>query len=329
MDDVYEFENSEYRLASMQIKAIAYDVMTGITRKKGTLKGKDTPIEVLNKLTLISDRIVELTDSLEEELEKLDQTIENYQLEKSTAKEETTQITQNKNIEQVQPSEENQKETKLNSTNLPPVEVKEPQEDTQKITPQNETVTPKEPREENSTVPMPEPKPEMNNVQENPSKEEPPAPKTEESVTPSTSVTPEKSESEIPQLPEIKKIEKVDSSLSTTNAQDSTQQPAKKRLQKTTKNLSKAIMVRPNQLENLRKSRKYQEQLVAKQGIFEMVDKAEETNPITQAPKQLPDEVERQIEDLTVKANIYYNEGEADKAQELYDKIRQLNEQYR
>ena len=66
MDDVYEFENSEYRLASMQIKAIAYDVMTGITRKKRILKDKDIPIEVLNKLKLISDRIVELTYSLEE-----------------------------------------------------------------------------------------------------------------------------------------------------------------------------------------------------------------------------------------------------------------------
>ena len=77
MDDVYEFENSEYRLASMQIKAIAYDVMTGITRKKGVLKNKDIPTAVLNRLTLISDRIVELTDSLEEELQKLDQTIEN------------------------------------------------------------------------------------------------------------------------------------------------------------------------------------------------------------------------------------------------------------
>lgn len=301
MDDVYEFENSEYRLASMQIKAIAYDVMTGITRKKRILKDKDIPIEVLNKLKLISDRIVELTDSLEDELEKLDQTIENYQLEKSTEKEENTQITQNKNIEQVQPSDEKQKET----------------------------VTPQEPTEENNTVSMPEPKPEMNNVQENIPAEEPSAPKAEEYVTTSTSVTPEKSESEIPQLPEIKKIEKVDSSSSTTNAQDSTQPPAKKRLQKTTKSLSKAIMVRPNQLQNLRKSRRFQEQLLAKQGVFEKTDQAEKIIPITQESQQLPDEIERQIEDLTVKANIYYNEGEVDKAQELYDKIRKLNEQYR
>ena len=36
---------------------------------------------------------------------------------------------------------------------------------------------------------------------------------------------------------------------------------------------------------------------------------------------------ERQIEDLTVKANIYYNEGEIDKAQELYDQIKKLMNQ--
>lgn len=299
MDDVYEFENSEYRLASMQIKAIAYDVMTGITRKKRILKDKDIPIEVLNKLKLISDRIVELTDSLEDELEKLDQTIEN--------------------------TNEKQLETTLNNMNQSTIEVKETPEEL----PKPEAIIQKEFKEENNITPLQQPKVEMNNVQENIPAEEPSAPKAEEYVTTSTSVTPEKSESEIPQLPEIKKIEKVDSSSSTTNAQDSTQPPAKKRLQKTTKSLSKAIMVRPNQLQNLRKSRKFQEQLLAKQGVFEKADQAEEIIPITQGSQQLPDEIERQIEDLTVKANIYYNEGEVDKAQELYDKIRKLNEQYR
>lgn len=301
MDDVYEFENSEYRLASMQIKAIAYDVMTGITRKKRILKDKDIPIEVLNKLKLISDRIVELTDSLEDELEKLDQTIENYQLEKSTEKEENTQITQNKNIEQVQPSDEKQKET----------------------------VTPQEPTEENNAVSMPEPKPEMNNVQENISAEEPSAPKAEEYVTTSKSGLTENQESEISHSPEMNEVEETDSPMNATTVQETIKEFAKKRLQKTTKSLSKAIMVRPNQLQNLRKSRRFQEQLLAKQGVFEKADQAEEIIPITQRSQQLPDEIERQIEDLTVKANIYYNEGEVDKAQELYDKIRKLNEQYR
>lgn len=297
MDDVYEFENSEYRLASMQIKAIAYDVMTGITRKKGVLKNKDIPTEVLNRLTLISDRIVELTDSLEEELQKLDQTIEN--------------------------TNEKQLETTLNNMNQSTIEVKETQEEI----PKPEAIIQKEFKEENNITPLQQPKVEMNNVQENEPVEEPQ--KIDKSITTSKSGLTENQESEISHSPEMNEVEETDSPMNATTVQEPIKEFAKKRLQKTTKSLSKAIMVRPNQLQNLRKSRRFQEQLLAKQGVFEKADQAEEIIPITQGSQQLPDEIERQIEDLTVKANIYYNEGEVDKAQELYDKIRKLNEQYR
>lgn len=297
MDDVYEFENSEYRLASMQIKAIAYDVMTGITRKKRILKDKDIPIEVLNKLKLISDRIVELTDSLEEELQKLDQTIEN--------------------------TNEKQLETTLNNMNQSTIEVKETQEEI----PKPEAIIQKEFKEENNITPLQQPKVEMNNVQENEPVEEPQ--KIDKSITTSKSGLTENQESEISHSPEMNEVEETDSPMNATTVQEPIKEFAKKRLQKTTKSLSKAIMVRPNQLQNLRKSRRFQEQLLAKQGVFEKADQAEEIIPITQRSQQLPDEIERQIEDLTVKANIYYNEGEVDKAQELYDKIRKLNEQYR
>lgn len=297
MDDVYEFENSEYRLASMQIKAIAYDVMTGITRKKGVLKNKDIPTEVLNRLTLISDRIVELTDSLEEELQKLDQTIEN--------------------------TNEKQLETTLNNMNQSTIEVKETQEEI----PKPEAIIQKEFKEENNITPLQQPKVEMNNVQENEPVEEPQ--KIDKSITTSKSGLTENQESEISHSPEMNEVEETDSPMNATTVQEPIKESAKKRLQKTTKSLSKAIMVRPNQLQNLRKSRRFQEQLLAKQGVFEKTDQAEEIIPITQGSQQLPDEIERQIEDLTVKANIYYNEGEVDKAQELYDKIRKLNEQYR
>ena len=297
MDDVYEFENSEYRLASMQIKAIAYDVMTGITRKKGVLKNKDIPTAVLNRLTLISDRIVELTDSLEEELQKLDQTIEN--------------------------TNEKQLETTLNNMNQSTIEVKETPEEL----PKPEAIIQKEFKEENNITPLQQPKVEMNNVQENEPVEEPQ--KIDKSITTSKSGLTENQESEISHSPEMNEVEETDSPMNATTVQEPIKEFAKKRLQKTTKSLSKAIMVRPNQLQNLRKSRRFQEQLLAKQGVFEKADQAEEIIPITQGSQQLPDEIERQIEDLTVKANIYYNEGEVDKAQELYDKIRKLNEQYR
>lgn len=299
MDDVYEFENSEYRLASMQIKAIAYDVMTGITRKKRILKDKDIPIEVLNKLKLISDRIVELTDSLEEELQKLDQTIEN--------------------------TNEKQLETTLNNMNQSTIEVKETPEEL----PKPEAIIQKEFKEENNITPLQQPKVEMNNVQENEPVEEPQTQKIDKSITTSKSGLTENQESEISHSPEMNEVEETDSPMNATTVQEPIKEFAKKRLQKTTKSLSKAIMVRPNQLQNLRKSRRFQEQLLAKQGVFEKADQAEEIIPITQGSQQLPDEIERQIEDLTVKANVYYNEGEVDKAQELYDKIRKLNEQYR
>lgn len=299
MDDVYEFENSEYRLASMQIKAIAYDVMTGITRKKGVLKNKDIPTAVLNRLTLISDRIVELTDSLEEELQKLDQTIEN--------------------------TNEKQLETTLNNMNQSTIEVKEIPEEL----PKPEAIIQKEFKEENNITPLQQPKVEMNNVQENEPVEEPQTQKIDKSITTSKSGLTENQESEISHSPEMNEVEETDSPMNATTVQEPIKESAKKRLQKTTKSLSKAIMVRPNQLQNLRKSRRFQEQLLAKQGVFEKADQAEEIIPITQGSQQLPDEIERQIEDLTVKANIYYNEGEVDKAQELYDKIRKLNEQYR
>ena len=250
MDDVYEFENSEYRLASMQIKAIAYDVMTGITRKKGVLKNKDIPTEVLNRLTLISDRIVELTDSLEEELQKLDQTIEN--------------------------TNEKQLETTLNNMNQSTIEVKETQEEI----PKPEAIIQKEFKEENNITPLQQPKVEMNNVQENEPVEEPQ--KIDKSITTSKSGLTENQESEISHSPEMNEVEETDSPMNATTVQEPIKESAKKRLQKTTKSLSKAIMVRPNQLQNLRKSRRFQEQLLAKQGVFEKADQAEEIIPITQ-----------------------------------------------
>ena len=112
------------------------------------------------------------------------------------------------------------------------------------------------------------------------------------------------------------------------SAPTSDEAPAgQKRFQKTTKEVSKAIMVRPNQLENLRKSRIHQEQILAAKGLLPEVTEQEQEEIKQQVPKELPD-VERKIEDLTVKASIYYNEGELDKAQELYDEIKELNKQY-
>ena len=88
-------------------------------------------------------------------------------------------------------------------------------------------------------------------------------------------------------------------------------------------------MVRQSQLENLRKSRIRQENLLKEKGVFTGEEEIEQVQSqvVGTEKKVLPDAVERQIEDLTVKANIYYNEGETEKAQELYNQIRELSKQ--
>ncbi len=237
MDDIYEFENSEYRLAAMQVKATAYDIVTGISKKKNKIEKNDkNQTELSQSLTEISNKVIELTDSLEEQLEKLDRLIES----------------KNERVEQKIESEPMIKEAKINQIAIsePSLKVEEQKEE--------------ESRLEN----------EINNTSQ------------EEALPP-------------------------------------------KKFQKMTKSMSKAIMVRPNQLTNLRKSRKYQEQVLADNGIFKKsFNKVEKPNLKSMGPKQLPDDIERQIEDLTVKANIYYNEGEIEQAQQLYDKIKELNQQY-
>lgn len=258
VDDIYEYENNEYRIASMQIKAIAYDIVTGITKKKKNIsKTTQSPQQenIKNRLSDISDEIMQLTEQLENQLEQLDQVAEGKETPPTT-KVELPPRKEEKKEEVKVPEKINQQE---NITEM------------QKITPisTSKTENGKEIDNKNST-------------------------EQEESTKVSEIPTP------------------------------------KKRFEKTTKNLSKAIMVRPNQLQNLKNSLPYQEKILVDKGIFKQSSNTEITEPIQKIatqPKQLSDEVERQIEDLTVKANIYYNEGEIEKAEELYDKIKELNQQ--
>lgn len=236
VDEIYEFENNRYRTASIQMKAIAYDIVIESKNKK--------PEE---KRNAIVDEIINLTEKIEKQLELLDSLEEEKEI-----KEEKTSP---------QPPEEKPKEEPI-----PEKSVEEKKDVIQKIeAPQEE----KQPEEKEPSPPV--------------------------ETTPIVANQPTS---------------------------------AKKQFKKTIKNLSKAIMVKQNQLENLRNSRTRQEQLVATKGVFDQVEK-DSSNVIEQNPvvkKPLPDNVEREIEDLTVKANIYYNEGEIEKAQELYDRIKELNQ---
>lgn len=241
VDEIYEFENNRYRTASIQMKAIAYDIVIESKNKK--------PEE---KRNAIVDEIINLTEKIEKQLELLDSLEEEKEI-----KEEKTSP---------QPPEEKPKEEPI-----PEKSVEEKKDVIQKIeAPQEE----KQPEEKEPTPPVEKP-------------------------------------------------------VETTPIVANQPTSAKKQFKKTIKNLSKAIMVKQNQLENLRNSRTRQEQLVATKGVFNQVEK-DSSNVIEQNPvvkKPLPDNVEREIEDLTVKANIYYNEGEIEKAQELYDRIKELNQQ--
>lgn len=407
MDDIYEFENSEYRLASMQIKAIAYDVVTGISKKKTILKKKNDndASSLAQKLATISDRIIEITDSLEEELQKLDQIEEKRETmtsetvvttedntsaqekdftdDKKEEQEEVEVPSQKIKIdlsEQIEPKQEVMEETEkkeeqqepktpikndvekgkfviplsafknANSNNQESAKentTKETEEQTEQQEPPIENdiekgkfVIPlsafknasqeKATEVDNNKESTPEPAPQEPTIVEQ-NNQEVSLPDLNIKIADSTTNTPAEPENKEPQpreqVQETSQTPQVEPSKTESTKKEST---ARKRFQKTTKNLSKAIMVKPSQLQNLRKSHEYQEQILANLGIFEKTEASEEAkNPITEGPKELPDDVERQIEDLTVKANIYYNEGEVDKAQELYDKIKELNEQYK
>lgn len=407
MDDIYEFENSEYRLASMQIKAIAYDVVTGISKKKTILKKKnDNEASFLaQKLATISDRIIEITDSLEEELQKLDQIEEKREImtsetvvatedntsaqekdfadDKKEEKEEVEVPSQKIKIdlsEQTEPKQEVMEETeKKEEQQEPKTPIKNDVEKGKFVIPlsafKNANSNNQESAKENTAketekkaeqqeppiendiekgkfvIPLsafknasqekatevdnnkestPEPAPQEPTIVEQ-NNQEVSLPDLNIKIADSTTNTPAEPENKEPQpreqVQETSQTPQVEPSKTESTKKEST---ARKRFQKMTKNLSKAIMVKPSQLQNLRKSHEYQEQILANLGIFEKTEASEEAkNPITEGPKELPDDVERQIEDLTVKANIYYNEGEVDKAQELYDKIKELNEQYK
>ncbi len=407
MDDIYEFENSEYRLASMQIKAIAYDVVTGISKKKTILKKKNDneASSLAQKLATISDRIIEITDSLEEELQKLDQIEEKREImtsetvvatedntsaqekdftdDKKEEQEEVEVPSQKIKIdlsEQIEPKQEVMEETeKKEEQQEPKTTIKNDVEKGKFVIPlsafKNANSNNQESAKENTAketekkaeqqeppiendiekgkfvIPLsafknasqekatevdnnkestPEPAPQEPTIVEQ-NNQEVSLPDLNIKIADSTTNTPAEPENKEPQpreqVQETSQTPQVEPSKTESSKKEST---VKKRFQKMTKNLSKAIMVKPSQLQNLRKSHEYQEQILANLGIFEKTEASEEAkNPITEGPKELPDDVERQIEDLTVKANIYYNEGEVDKAQELYDKIKELNEQYK
>lgn len=276
MDDIYEFENTKHRKASVQIKAIAYDLMMELTeKKKELLKNKsNNSNELIDQLNSISDQFFQIIKDFENQLEILDQ----Y--------EET-----------------------LKSLELEPTEVSRIGVESKSLPIKDQFVV------ENQT-PI---------IKKNP-----------EEMSKDSNNEIEK----VKDLPDLKIAEALPQEIENEedddyeDSLDATKEPAivnakPKVFYKKSKNMSKAIMVKPNQLLNLKNSLYSQEEILVNKGIFSSsgISSIEtKKNTLEQPIKPvLPDDVERQIEDLTVKASIYYNEGDTAKAEELYRKINELN----
>ena len=288
MEDKYEFESAEYRIAAIELKAVAYDIVAAISKRKTelmkTTKNEEEKKQRLTELNNRNDNLLMLTNQLEEQLEALD----------SLDKEMKKRDLEEKSSKPLALSNKDLEEKKAIVINANPIEQ------------EKEIIIPEEePEEEFDTEIEPE--------QHQPISIEKTNEEQQKNIT--TEISPQTAFSSSPKIP---------------TPVGANTQPVKRKFQKTTKNISKAIMVKPNQLENLRKSRINQEQKLVEKGIFLALMQNLQKNMIEEPQplkKELPDDIERKIEDLTVKANIYYNEGEIDKAQELYDQIKALTNQ--
>lgn len=288
MEDKYEFESAEYRIAAIELKAVAYDIVATISKRKTelmkTTKNEEEKKQRLTELNNRNDNLLMLTNQLEEQLEALD----------SLDKEMKKRDLEEKSSKPLALSNKDLEEKKAIVINANPIEQ------------EKEIIIPEEePEEEFDTEIEPE--------QHQPISIEKTNEEQQKNIT--TEISPQTAFSSSPKIP---------------TPVGANTQPVKRKFQKTTKNISKAIMVKPNQLENLRKSRINQEQKLVEKGIFLALMQNLQKNMIEEPQplkKELPDDIERKIEDLTVKANIYYNEGEIDKAQELYDQIKALTNQ--
>lgn len=288
MEDKYEFESAEYRIAAIELKAVAYDIVATISKRKTELmkatKNEEEKKQRLTELNNRNDNLLMLTNQLEEQLEALD----------SLDKEMKKRDLEEKSSKPLALSNKDLEKKKAIVINANPIEQ------------EKEIVIPEEePEEEFDTEIEPE--------QHQPISIEKTNEEQQKNIT--TEISPQTAFSSSPKIP---------------TPVGANTQPVKRKFQKTTKNISKAIMVKPNQLENLRKSRINQEQKLVEKGIFLPLMQNLQKNMIEEPQplkKELPDDIERKIEDLTVKANIYYNEGEIDKAQELYDQIKALTNQ--
>lgn len=115
------------------------------------------------------------------------------------------------------------------------------------------------------------------------------------------------------------------------NQDDTSSNVIRKTFSKTSNKITKAILVSSAQLTKLSKSRKMQESITAIQEMISQVNtNSEEVSPkssndiVSLNSNSQNDDIERQIEDLTVKVRVYREAGEEEKAQEMEKQLNLL-----
>ena len=252
MEDKYEFESAEYRIAAIELKAVAYDIVATISKRKTelmkTTKNEEEKKQRLTELNNRNDNLLMLTNQLEEQLEALD----------SLDKEMKKRDLEEKSSKPLALSNKDLEEKKAIVINANPIEQ------------EKEIIIPEEePEEEFDTEIEPE--------QHQPISIEKTNEEQQKNIT--TEISPQTAFSSSPKIP---------------TPVGANTQSVKRKFQKTTQNISKAIMVKPNQLENLRKSRINQEQKLVEKGIFLPLMQNLQKNMIEEPQplkKELPDDI--------------------------------------
>lgn len=333
MEEAYEFKNKKYEAAVKELKASLFDVIVLEEAKLASLE-KTVTGKVDAEKKELEKQISKKSELLNQTLAIVSHLISNIEQLDSNH----TAIT-NINAHEVAPLLANIGDKKINNT----------------INKELTAVA-----SENKTI-LKDVEKEIKETPQIPDKTTIVLPDIREGATQTTEIA-ESSLKDLPATPQIDQeeltkeapeLESINNQLETLSAQEETvknnagSNPIKQQIEvlkfrKTTSILTKAILVRKEQLEKLAKSRIKQRAVLDTLHVFAGVEQFQQTQQALAEKKIALDteieesiesgingdkniDKERQIEDLMVKANVYYNAGETQKAQELYDQISKLN----
>lgn len=332
MDEAYEFKNEKYKTAIKEIKAVLFDVVAmeegqlAMLERTAKNKGEEERKEIEELISKKSDtlnQILEATEQLNRNITKLDS---NYTAVSKLNNQEVGTLLADIGDKKV--------------TSTIQKEVNTIKKENDDILEQIETGVKEMPESIEQPLRISDIKEGVTTTTE----------KLEQEVTelpPQTSVSQEELISEVPELEAVNNQLEMLSDQEETVKNNAGSNPLKQKrevnkFRKITKTATKAILVRKEQLEKLAQSKLEQKKVVELLGVFEGVAQFQQTQEALEQKAQALDnrinatvqgmaedksiDKERQIEDLMVKANVYYNAGETEKAKALYDQIGVLNQ---